>query len=60
MMEHLAGLQGVFLAVPITIFTIKQIIFGKNGGVPPASPPPVPAAVMAGAGIDGAEPSFSE
>lgn len=25
MMEHLAGLQGVFLAVPITMFVIKQV-----------------------------------
>lgn len=58
MMEHLAGLQGVFLAVPITIFTIKQVIFGgKNGGVPPRPPPVVMAA---GAEVDGAEPSFSE
>jgi len=35
MMEHLAGLQGVFLAVPVTMFVIRQVIgipAGKGGG----------------------------
>lgn len=30
MMEHLAGLQGVFLAVPITMFVIKQVSIGEE------------------------------
>ena len=32
MTEHLAGLQGVFLAVPITMFVIKQLIFNEGPG----------------------------
>jgi len=34
-MEHLAGLQGVFLAVPVTMFVIRQVLgipAGKGGG----------------------------
>lgn len=54
MMEHLAGLQGVFLAVPITMFVIKQVIFGNNNNNNSSSPPPA----LAAAG--GVEPSFSE
>lgn len=54
MMEHLAGLQGVFLAVPITMFVIKQVIFGNNNnGNSNSNSNSAPAAV-------GAEPSFSE
>jgi hypothetical protein len=49
MMEHLAGLQGVFLAVPITMFVIKQVIFGNNGSVA--------AGVRGAAPAVGAEPA---
>ena len=38
MMEHLAGLQGVFLAVPITIFTVKQVIFAARTAACPTAP----------------------
>ena len=38
MTEHLAGLQGVFLAVPITMFSIKQLIFNEGPGSNSALP----------------------
>lgn len=41
-MEHLAGLQGVFLAVPVTMFLINQVLFGGKYGHGQVQPAPAP------------------